>query len=500
MNSTLFALPSTLPPRSESLLALLMMVCLAPSLDAAPSPPGVSPSNPNVLFILIDDFGWNDVGYNGSTFYETPRLDALAKNWMRFDACYTPSPMCSPTRLSILTGKNPARHGVTQWLPGTDKAFTRKGEQARVYCPKSQSPGIKNEEVTLGEAFQEAGYETAFYGKWHMGSLKETGGPTAHGYDSQKAIIEANRCSMFHPFRNGGYFPEAKKGDNFTDLLTEAAIEFVNAEREKPFYLHLCHFAMHAPIESKAELRKKFEKKKEALPELNEDRKMDDYSHKPQKIRQDNAEYAGELANLDRNIGRLIDALKASGKYDNTIIILTGDNGGRSSYHQDHPTSVQPLRTGKTFLFEGGLRTPLLIHWPGVSKPGMNSSVPVTSMDFFPTLLEMTGLPPNPGQHVDGISLVPLFRGRTIDRDALYWHFPHYQGEGSYPASAIRVGDLKLIHNYHHGDVLLYDVVKDPSEKVNLADQRTETADRLQQKLMDYLKTAGAYLPKPKGK
>ncbi len=450
---------------------------------------------PNVLFILIDDLGWMDVGYNGSPFYETPEIDKLSEEWMCFNNCYAVSPMSSPTRVSILTGKNPARHGVTQWLPGGDHGFTKKGENPTVYCPKPQSSGIEKDEYTLGEAFQDAGYETAFYGKWHMGALDETGGPKNHGYDSQKAIIESNDCSMFYPFKEMGYFPDAKEGDNFTDLLTDAAIDFVTTKRDKPFYLHLSHFAMHAPIESKPKLREKFEDKHDALPILENDRVFDDYSHKPQKFRQDDAEYAGELATLDENIGRLINALKASGQYDNTIIIFTSDNGGRTSYFRPHPTSNKPLRTGKTFVFEGGLKVPLLIHWPGKSMAGRHSNIPVISTDFYPTLLEMAGLALKPQQHVDGISFVPLFKGESLNRDTLYWHFPHYQIEGSYPGSAIRVGDFKLIHNYHFNDVLLYNIVKDPYEQKNLATKMPEKAKELEKQLMVWLQEVGAYIP-----
>ena len=346
--------------------------------------------------------------------------------------------------------------------------------------------------------FQKAGYDTAFYGKWHMGSLKATGGPRNHGYGSQKAIIESNRCSMFYPFRNPKYFPNAKKGDNFTDLLTDAAIEYISKDREKPFYLHLCHFAMHSPIESKAGLRKKFTAKSQQLPKLEEEGVLDDYAHQPQKLRQDNAEYAGQLATLDANIGRVVDALKSFGKCENTIIILTGDNGGRTSWFQKHPTSNQPLRTGKTFLFYGGLKTPLLIHWPGNSKPGMDSDVPVTSMDFYPTLLEMAGLKLRQEQHLDGVSLVPVFKGENLECRELYWHFPHYQGEGSYPASAIRKGEFKLLHNYHHDDVLLYNIAKDPSETQNIAPSMPEKAAALKQRLTNYLKETGAEIPKEK--
>lgn len=452
---------------------------------------------PNILFLLVDDFSWSDVGYNGSTFHETPSMDALSKEWMRFDYCYTPSPMCSPTRTSILTGKNPERHGVTQWLPGIDKPFGRKGEKPRVYCPTSQSPGIKKSETTIGEAFQAAGYDTAFYGKWHMGKLKETGGPAAHGYASERAVIEENNCAMFYPFRNHPeYFPDAKEGDHFTDLITDASIDYITRKRDEPFYLHLSYFSMHAPIKSKPELKAHFEKKAAKLPEEESVWKKDDpYSHKPYKTRQDDPEYAGQLANLDKNIGRLISALKTSGLYDNTIIIFTGDNGGRSTAMHGNPTSNAPLRSGKTFLFDGGMRTPLLIHWPEHTRPGQTSDTLVSSTDFYPTLLEMAGLPQLPEQHLDGVSLAPLIQGKKLKRDTLHWHFPHYQGEGAYPGSAIRVGNYKLIHNYHHDDILLFDIVNDPYETKNLAKTMPEKADALDKQLMTHLKQVGAYIP-----
>ena len=289
-----------------------------------------SVKHPNVLFILIDDLGWYDVGYNGSSFYETPNIDRFAAESSRFDFCYAASPMCSPTRVSIQTGKSPARHGVTQWLPGTERS---PNVRPRCVVP-STFPSIRNSETTLGEAFQTAGYNTAFFGKWHMGSIKATGGPRKHGYDQQQAVIETNRCEMFFPFRQKNpqlYFDDAKPGDNFTDKLTDEAIKFIAAERDKPFFLYLSHFAMHAPIKSKEDLRAKFEKKRAKLPPLSDEQQKinDTYSSLPYKRRQDEPEYAGELTTLDNNIGRLIRELKERGIYDNTIVLLTGDNGGR---------------------------------------------------------------------------------------------------------------------------------------------------------------------------
>ena len=450
---------------------------------------------PNILFILVDDLGRYDTRYTGSTFYETPHIDKLSKEWMRFDWCYTSSPMCSPTRTSIMTGKSPARHGVTQWLPG------HQVKNEKLICAKPFQY-IKKEETTLGEAFKEAGYSTAFMGKWHMGRLLEHGGPKEHGFEIEKAVIEENSCSMFFPFRQEDpkkYFPDAKPGDNFTDKLTDEAIKFVTSKKDKPFFLYLAHFAMHSPIKSKKALFDKFEKKRQSLPHLSEEDSVihEKYASAPYKRRQDEPEYAGELATLDNNIGRLIDSLKENGLYDNTIVILTGDNGGRSSFMHGPPTSVQPLRAGKCFVFEGGIRTPLLIHWPGITKPGMSHQTPVISVDFYPTLLEMAGLPLKPKQHIDGLSLVPLIKGKKIKRDTLYWHFPHYQEEGAYPASAIRQGKYKLIKNYHFDDVLLYDITKDPYEKNNLATQMPAKAYRLRKKLEKYLAQTGAKIPRP---
>ncbi len=481
------------------LLLILLFVCAAFGAHCQSS----AAERPNVLFILVDDFGWKDVGYQGSTFYETPELDALAAEWMRFDQCYTPSPMCSPTRVSILTGSHPARHGVTQWLDGTDKAFIAKGETASVYCPRPLSSGIQDSEITLGERLHDAGYATAFYGKWHMGRFKNTGGPKNHGYSEQLAVIESNGCRMDYPFSGGkkaapAYFPDAQPGDNFTDLLTDAAIDFVATERDSPFYLHLCYFSMHSPLKSKSVYREKFAKKAASLPALETDRITDPYTHLPQSLRQDEPEYAGQLYNLDRNIGLLIDALKDEGLYENTIIILTGDNGGRSAYFRSPPTSNRPLRNGKTFLFEGGIRTPLLIHWPQYSQPGRRSETPVMSTDFYPTILDMLDLPETPDQPVDGVSLVPLFQGKALDRDTLYWHFPHYQGEGAYPASAIRVGSMKLIQHYHHDTQLLFDLSQDQGETYDLSADRPDIATKMADQLRNYLTTHGATIPEPR--
>lgn len=452
-----------------------------------------SAQRPNILFILIDDLGWNDVGFNGSSFYETPNIDRLANRSLRFDWAYASSPMCSPTRVSIMTGKSPARTGVTQWLPG----YQAKDQE--LICAKT-APGMRMDELTLAEALRNGGYITAFMGKWHMGPLHE-GGPENHGFDIFKAVIETNRCSQFYPFRQEYptvYFPDAKVGDNYTDKLTDEALKFIGQHKEKPFFLFLSHFAMHAPIKSKEHLRQKFAEKAAKLPIQTEEEASvcETYSSKPLKSRQDDPEYAGELETLDNNIGRLMQMLEATGLDENTIVILTSDNGGRTALQwREHPTSVQPLRGGKTFLFDGGIRIPLLVRCPGITNKGGNCVTPVVSTDFYPTVMELVGLPLDPSQHEDGVSIVPLLKGRMLKRNEIYWHFPHYQGEGGYPASAIRSGDYKLIINYHFDDVLLFNLNADPYEKNNLAESQPRRMEKMNRLLHTWLEETGAKIP-----
>jgi len=329
---------------------------------------------PNVVFILIDDLGWKDVNYNGSTFYETPCIDALAADSMKFNYYYAASPMCSPTRASIMTGKSPARTGITQWLPGN------LNSGGRYDCP-TPTQFLKRDEITLGEAFQEGGYETCFLGKWHMGPLK-LGTPKDHGFDHEGGLIQENAAQMFYPFSRGKNKPlfPGKKGDYFNDTITNHAIDFIKKKKDKPYLLYLSHFAMHLPLASKKGLLQKFTEKKEKLS-LQSKGYEEKYAHVQMQMNQYSPTYAGELANLDENIGRLTAALKESGQYYNTIIVFSGDNGGRSSLNKNDPTSVYPLRGGKTFLYEGGIRTPMFIRWPGKSQAGSSSDVPTTSMD-----------------------------------------------------------------------------------------------------------------------
>jgi len=478
----------TAQSKKLAIAGILLCITWLPALPAQQRD-----ERPNFVFVLVDDFGWMDVGYNGSTFYETPRIDAFAAKGVRFNRAYASSPMCSPTRVSIMTGKSPARTGVTQYISGwRSSKFKYIAPLTKLYMTRR--------EKTLGEAFQQHGYDTAFMGKWHMGNFTH-GRPEDHGFDFSRAVIESNRCSMYFPFRGVQYFDDQKEGDYFTDKLTDEAIKYLQrqAGAGEPFLLYLAHFSMHAPIGSKPDLRRKYERKLDRLtpPSVDSIGAPERFNHKNVKSRQDDPEYAGELENLDYNFGRVLDALEEFDLDENTVVVLTGDNGGRSSMWEKfpHPTSVKPLRGGKTLVFEGGIRVPTVVYRPRAAKLGTQIDVPIISADFYPTLLEMAGLPLEEQQHLDGVSIAPLIEGRTIGERNLYWHFPHYQGEGGYPASAVFDGKYKLIHNYHFEEYSLFDVVVDPYERNNLAADRPGIVERLKRDLNARLQGVGAQLP-----
>jgi len=403
----------------------------------------------NFVFFLIDDMGWKDGGCYGSKFYETPHIDRLAANGMRFTDAYAACPVCSPTRASILSGKHPVRVNITDWIPGLDpKDRKLLGTEDLHQLPLS--------EVTIAEAFKEIGYATAFMGKWHLGDKGYF--PEQQGFDINKGGHWAGQpASYFFPYKNerkrwdvpgleGG-----EEGEYLTDRLTTESVKFIEQNKDKPFLLYLSHYAVHTPIQSKPE--------------------------------------------LEERIIQKLDELKLS---ENTVIIFMSDNGGLSTLPGDwkSPTSNLPLRAGKGWLYEGGIREPMIIKWPGVTEPGSICREPVISMDFFPTMLEMAGLSLFPEQHVDGCSLVPLLcQTGGLKRNELFWHFPHYHGSGSIPSGAVRSGDYKLIEWFEDGSIELYNLKDDISEKHDLAASKPEKADELLKKLKLWRDKIGAKMP-----
>ena len=437
----------------------------------------------NFVFILIDDMGWTDAGCYGSTFYETPNIDKLASQGMRFTNAYAACPVCSPTRASIMTGKYPARLGITQWIGAPDK-------------PTKYVHNMPLEEITIAEAFKEAGYATAFIGKWHLGE-EEKYYPEKQGFDINKGGWRAG-----HPWE--GYFspygnPKLEDGpqdEYLTDRLTDESLKFLDANKDKPFLLFLSHYAVHTPLQAKENYIEKYKAKAANLPPPKGPEYLNEENNIKTKLIQDNPIYAAMIQSTDESIGRVMDKLEELGVADNTAVIFMSDNGGLSTQPRKSPTANIPLRAGKGWLYEGGIREPMIIKWPGVVKPSSVCNEPVISNDFYPTMLEMASLLQQPNQHRDGVSLVPLLRQTgKLNRKAIYWHYPHYHGSSSRPSGAVRAGDYKLIEWYEDNRVELYNLKDDISEKHNLSAQMPPKTAELRELLHDWRKSVAALMP-----
>jgi len=424
---------------------------------------------PNILFILVDDMGWRDLGCYGHEIHETPNIDKLAADGMRFTDGYAACPVCSPTRASIMTGKYPSRTGITNWLPGD---FYKNTPLA---CKETRQQ-MELEEFTLAEALKAEGYQTAFVGKWHLG--KEPYYPRHQGFDVNVAGNHWGhpRKGFFSPYHME-HLEDGPKGEYLTDRLTTEAIRVMDdfSGKDKPWLMYMSYYTVHCPFHAKAEKTRKYaEKARKAGAE------------------KFNAAYAGMVESLDENVGRLLQWLDEKGLRESTIIVFTSDNGG---FHV--ATHRRPLRGYKGELYDGGIRVPWIVQWPGVTKPGSVCNKPVISTDFYPTLLAMTGQPLRSEQHVDGVSFVPLLRGDAgFDRGPMIWHYPHYLPRHSaVPGSAIRVGDWKFLQYYEDGRQELYNLKDDIGESDDLAKRMPERAAEMKAQLDAMLKDHGAKIP-----
>jgi arylsulfatase A-like enzyme len=441
---------------------------------------------PNFVFFLIDDMGWMDAGCYGSSFYETPNIDRLASEGMRFTDAYAACPVCSPTRASIMTGKYPARLKLTDYLKGR-----RRGK----LNPVDYLDQMPLEEFTIAEALKEGGYATGFVGKWHLGGKPYY--PEHQGFDVN---IGGTRSGMprsyFYPQWRSNPPIEGRDGEYLTDRLTEESLKFLEANSDKPFLLYLSHYAVHTPLQSKKKLTAKYKVKAENLMPAKGPRFVPEGEREARQV-QDHAVYAGMVQSVDESVGRVTKKLEELGVADNTVVIFMSDNGGLST-SEGSPTSNVPLRAGKGWLYEGGIREPMIIKWPGVVKPNSLCSEPVTSTDFYPTMLEMADLALRPKQHRDGVSLVPLLRQRSkLRRKAIYWHYPHYGNQGGSPGGAVRVGDYKLIEFYEDNRVEMYNLKDDIGEKHDLSAEMPKKAAQLRKMLHDWRKTVDAQMPSP---
>ncbi len=441
---------------------------------------------PNVVFFLIDDMGWTDAACYGSPFYETPGIDRLAAEGMRFTDAYAACPVCSPTRASIMSGKYPARLHLTNWLYGNIK-------KKLVGPPYIHQ--LPLEETTIAEAFDAADYATCFIGKWHLGP--EPYFPEKQGFDINIAgnASGSPRGGYFSPYRNP-QLPNGPKGEYLTDRLTDEALSFLDAHHDEPFFLYLSHYAVHTPIQAKKPLIEKYAARAKALPPPDGPRFLPEGDTVARQV-QDHPVYGGMVDSMDQSVGRVMRKLDELGVAENTIVVFMSDNGGLST-RRGAPTSNVPLRAGKGWLYEGGIREPMIVKWPGVTKPGSTCSVPVTSTDFYPTLLEAAGLPLRPEQHADGASLVPLLEGGTsLDREAIYWHYPHYSPQGGTPSGAVRAGDWKLIEFFEDMHVELYNLREDIGEQRDLAEKKPGKAEELRARLHKWRDSLDARMPRP---
>jgi arylsulfatase A-like enzyme len=431
----------------------------------------------NVILILIDDLGWKDVGCYGSDYYKTPNIDRLASEGMRFTDGYAACNVCSPSRAAIVSGKYPARLLLTQWLPSGRWSRTKNKLREGRYLAN-----LPLEEVTIAEAMREAGYRTAFMGKWHLGT-ETYYYPEHQGFDVNVAGRDYGAPgSYFYPFEGSWRIPttgktlhkksplSGKKGDYLSDRLAEEAENFIRDSADKPFFLMLSHYAVHTPLQAKKE-------------------KIDRYSKVPEEQRQGKPTYAAMVESVDDSVGRVMKTLRDLKIDDQTMVIFTSDNGGNGNV-----TNHAPLRANKGSNYEGGIRVPFIIKWPDRTSAGSVSTEPVIGMDIYPTILVATGQNLKPHQHMDGVSLVPELTGSDLlDRDAIYWHYPHYNSHPSaFPSGVIRAGDWKLIEAFESGKLSLYNLARDIGETNDLSISEPEKLAELKRKLKAWRKEVSA--------
>jgi len=452
-------------------------------------PAPASPAKPNILFILADDMGWADLGCYGADLHETPNIDRFASQSVRFTNAYAMS-VCSPTRATLMTGKHAARLHFTIWAEGAQEG----GPKNRKLLEAPSIWNLPHSEVTIAKHLQDAGYLTALVGKWHLGEWQYY--PETHGFDVNIGGTNWGAPETFWwPYRGAGYYGNeyryiphlefGKPGEYLTDRLTDEAIKVIDQAGDKPFFVYLAHHAVHTPIEAKADDIKYFDEKyKEGM------------NHR-------HTIYAAMNKTLDEDVGRILAHLKERGLDKNTVVIFASDNGGyvgidkRGSGKDVPVTNNTPLRSGKGALYEGGIRVPLIIHYPGVTPSGATCDEPVILTDMFNTLLGVAGLP-QPPDVKDGMDLAPVLKepSAKLDREALYFHYPHYYHTTT-PVSAIRARDWKLLEFFEDNHLELYNLHDDLSEKHNLAAEMPDKAAALRDKLHAWRDAVDAALPRP---
>ncbi|TWT42890.1 sulfatase [Botrimarina hoheduenensis] len=479
--------------RRYALQGFAVCLLLGPLATGAESPR-------NVVLIVADDLGWSDLGCYGSTFYETPALDKLASEGMRFTDAYASAPVCSPSRAAIMTGKNPTRLGVTAHI---GDAHPHQWSRETPLLPASYVDRLPLEELTLAERLHEAGYATLHAGKWHLGG--EPFYPEYQGFD-----LNLGGWVQGGPFTGQGYFSphgnprltDGPAGEYLTDRLAAETARFIEYHHREPFFVHLAFYAVHVPLQARPDLLRKYEKKAAGLPRIVSP--MREGPDSLLRVRQDLPVYAAMVEAMDQGVGVVMEALERYGLRDNTIVIFTSDNGGLStgdrgiSEAEGWPTTNAPLRAGKGWLYEGGIRVPLIVRAPGV-EAGTTSDRVVTGTDYFTTIEELAELPPAEiGPH-DSESFVANLHGKQESRGPAFWHYPHYGNQGGRPGAVMRDGDWKLIEWYGgtpaESDLELFDLQADPSEEHNLAHLEANRVEQMLTALRSWRKGLDAQMP-----
>ncbi|MEM9064071.1 MAG: sulfatase [Planctomycetota bacterium] len=482
---------------------LTRSVALALAILLCDRPEASEPGPPNIVLIIADDLGWADVGVNNpDCFYSTPELNAFAASGTNFTAGYATSPVCSPSRVSLMTGRDPAHTATTSW-------FWTKPLRNASYRTATYVNQLPLSERTVAELLRDTGYRTAFFGKWHLGHEADRS-PDARGFEHNIGGTWRGAPGK------GGYFApyapdmpglsEAPEGEHLPARLTDEAIAWMDRDDDRPFFLTLSYYSVHTPLDGREDLIEDYQVRADKLAYADDERWGDEAQvwpgarerHPTRRVRerQDHAVYAAMVDAMDEHIGRLIDAIDDQGLAHRTLVIFTSDNGGLSTA-EGSPTSNLPLRGGKGWLYEGGVRVPLILRWPGIGVPGAAISEPATGADVFATIIDAAGLDPISG---DGISLRGVLSNDPppVPR-SIFWHYPHYSNQGGHPGGAIRRGNWKLIQRYEDGMLELFDLNRDIGERSNLIEARPQLANELVSELHAYLRRTDARFLRPKG-
>ena len=461
---------------------------------------GQASQSPNVIIFLVDDMGWTDLGCYGSDLYQTPHIDRLATSGMRFTDAYSACTVCSPTRAALMTGQYPARLHLTDWINGMWEGLSPAQRKKYRLRPPEWIQQLEHRHTTLAEALGQAGYRTAHLGKWHLTPRSNDAGvvsrffPKRHGFEVNVAGNQWGAPGSYYwPYRRARqknktvarvtHFPppESTRGKYLTDMLADQAVGLIERWKGERFFLHLAHYAVHTPIQGRPELVKKYQA-----------RVTPAHRHR-------NAEYAAMVESVDRSVGAVVSALDRLELTDNTVIVFTSDNGGLI-HARNGPTDNRPLRAGKGAAYEGGVRVPTIVSWPGRVPRNTTCREPVITCDLYPTVLEMTGVPGDVehNSRVDGVSLLPvLTRDRaSLGRSDLFWHYPHYHRGGATPYSAIRSGPWRLVEFYEDRRVELFHLGRDPGERKNLAKTHPRKAGELRDLLHQWRRRVSAQPPR----